>query len=74
MNGERPRKAPAWLLAATAGSTLVGTVVGGLLLDLQFGWTPWGTLIGLILGCFSCISILMRAAKLAREEPPDASP
>jgi len=69
MKTTNPRRGPSWLLAATAGSTLVGTVVAGLLLDIQFGWTPWGTLIGLFVGFVSCISILLRAAKQARDFP-----
>jgi F0F1-type ATP synthase assembly protein I len=69
MEGDKPRgAAPAWMLAATAGSSLIGTVVAGLLLDVQFGWAPWGTLAGLVIGLVSCVSVLLKAAKRSQRE------
>jgi F0F1-type ATP synthase assembly protein I len=72
MDGEnRPQPLGRWAMAATAGSTLVGCSVAGIVLDLQLGWTPWATLIGLILGAVSCMSILIRAANRANDGPAD---
>jgi F0F1-type ATP synthase assembly protein I len=71
--GKQPPMAP-WAFAATAGSSLVGPVILGVLLDVQYNWMPWGTLAGLGVGIFSCLSILVMAAKRSSEspgEPPD---
>lgn len=71
MNGDPRPRAPVWAMAATAGSTLVGMVVMGIFLDIEFGWTPWATLVGLALGFVSCMSILLRAANQSKSEPPE---
>ncbi len=63
MEGEKRPPLPQWGMAASAGSTLVGCVIGGIFLDMEFGWSPWATLAGIGLGLISCISILMLAAK-----------
>jgi F0F1-type ATP synthase assembly protein I len=74
MDGGKQPPMAQWAFAATAGSSLVGPVVLGILLDLQYQWMPWGTLAGLGLGIFSCLSILVIATKRSsksRSEPPD---
>jgi len=55
--GERPPPGP-MAVASSAGTSLVGPVVLGLLLDVQLGWTPWATLTGILLGLFGCLSVL----------------
>jgi F0F1-type ATP synthase assembly protein I len=68
MDGGKP--APrSWALAASAGSSMIGLVVVGIALDIQYQWAPWGTLIGLVLGFFSCIGILIAAAQESKRPP-----
>jgi F0F1-type ATP synthase assembly protein I len=49
---------------AQVGTEMVVPTVVGLLLDLKFGWTPWGLLVGVILGLvggfYHMIAILKR--------------
>ena len=53
---------PVWMFASTAGSSLVAPVILGVLLDINFGWTPWATFVGLALGIISCLGILVISA------------
>ena len=67
--GKRPPMAQ-WAFAATAGSSLVGPVIAGVVLDVEFNWMPWATLIGLGLGIFSCMSILVISANRSNDKSP----
>ena len=59
-----------WAVAAQASSSLLGPVGLGLLLDTQFGWSPWATVTGVIVGFVGCLTLLIRMAK--RGDKPDA--
>ncbi len=52
-----------WGIASSAGSSLVGPVILGVLLDTQLGWTPWATLTGIFVGLLGCVAILIRMTK-----------
>jgi F0F1-type ATP synthase assembly protein I len=49
-----------WAVASTVSTSLIGPVVLGILLDVSFGWTPWGTIVGVLFGLFSCLALLIR--------------
>lgn len=60
--GDQPSPPP-WTNAMQAGSALIGPVVLGIVLDLQFDWMPWATLAGIGLGLLVSVTILLQAAK-----------
>lgn len=62
-NDKAKPKAPVWMFAATAGSSFVAPVIVGVLLDIEFGWTPWATFVGLTVGIISCLGTLLISAK-----------
>lgn len=64
-DGDTPSPPP-WTNAMQAGSALVGPVVLGIVLDSQFGWMPWATLIGIGVGLLASVTILLQAAKRSR--------
>lgn len=49
----------------------VGVAVGGFgghWLDHKFGWTPWGLIVGLLIGCFAGMYLLIKdAIKMNRD-------
>jgi F0F1-type ATP synthase assembly protein I len=63
MSGGDQPPAPPWVNAAQAGSALVAPVLLGVILDWQFDWKPWATLIGIAVGLIGSVSILIQAAK-----------
>ena len=74
MQPDQPPPAPnRWVVTyAQLTADLVGPVLLGLLLDWQFGWLPWGTVTGLILGlAISMYHLALLARRLDRPEPPD---
>ena len=49
----------------------VGVGVGyfaGHWLDRKFGWAPWGMIIGLLLGCFAGMYLLIKDALKANQD------
>lgn len=60
MNGDDRPSMQGWAIASQISSALVGPVVLGVLLDYQLGWTPWATLVGIGLGLFGCMFVLIR--------------
>ena len=63
--GKQPTAAP-WVIASQAGSALVGPVILGVVLDLQFDWLPWATLIGIGIGLAGSLMLLLTAANQSR--------
>lgn len=63
MNGGDSPPGQQWAMAGQAGTSLVGPVVLGVVLDSQLGWTPWGTLTGIGLGLVGCMAVLIRMKK-----------
>jgi F0F1-type ATP synthase assembly protein I len=59
-----PKQLGIYFTLAYVGMEMVAPLVAGLILDDQFGWTPWGTVIGAALGLIGglahLISILNR--------------
>jgi F0F1-type ATP synthase assembly protein I len=53
-------------LASQVGGSLIGPVLVGLILDVQFGWEPWGTLAGVLLGLVSCLMLLIRMSNRSK--------
>lgn len=49
-----------WALMAQAGSALTGPALVGIVLDVSFNWSPWGTLGGILLGLIACVAHLIR--------------
>lgn len=59
-----PRRLGLYMALAQVGTEMVVPTVVGLILDLNFGWTPWGLLVGVVLGLvggfYHMIAILKR--------------
>jgi hypothetical protein len=55
-------------------------LLGGRWLDATLGWTPWGTMLGALLGVAAGMGLLIRAAlrpppaSSDQDDPPPASP
>jgi F0F1-type ATP synthase assembly protein I len=45
-----------YLALAQVGTEMVGPMLLGLLLDYAFGWLPWATVIGLIVGAIGSMT------------------
>ena len=51
---------------------LVGPTVIGVLLDWQFGWLPWATVAGVLIGFFiSTYHAVLMARRLGRDDRPE---
>ena len=56
-------------LAYSAGSTLVGPVLLGLLCDWLFGTLPWLTVVGVFLGMAAMLVLLVRFTQTRGPKP-----
>jgi F0F1-type ATP synthase assembly protein I len=66
-----------WVVASTISWSLAGPVLIGAFLDWQFGWSPWATVVGVLLGMAACMTMLLRLntrTKGAPPGPPGAGP
>ena len=62
MNGDDQPPNQGWAIASQVSSSLIGPVILGVVLDSQLGWTPWATIIGIVLGLAGCMTLLIRLA------------
>ena len=51
---------------------LIGPVMIGIFVDIQYHWSPWSTLAGLAMGMVLCLSILIRMARRSGDDDPDS--
>ncbi len=63
---QSPTERSAWLGIASSGLDLVIVIAGGLglgwWLDRRYGWYPWATVIGAVLGMIGGLTNFLRAA------------
>jgi F0F1-type ATP synthase assembly protein I len=57
-----------YLSLAQVGAEFVAPLVTGALLDLYLGWSPWGIIVGAVLGFVGGLSHLVI---LANRQPPE---
>jgi F0F1-type ATP synthase assembly protein I len=58
-----PKSNRQWALAYSVGSTLVGPMFLGLLIDLAVGTMPWLTVVGVFLGMMGAFVTLIKMTK-----------
>jgi F0F1-type ATP synthase assembly protein I len=50
VQGQSPREVGRYAALAQVGMEMVAPMVIGVLLDSYFGWTPWATVTGFVIG------------------------
>jgi F0F1-type ATP synthase assembly protein I len=60
-------------LPAQVGMEMVAPIVLGLVIDYQFGWLPWCTVVGAVLGFVAGVGHLILIAT-RMNDPPGAEP
>ena len=59
-----------WVVASTISWSLAGPVLLGVYLDWQFGWSPWATVAGVLVGMAACLTLLVRLNNRRKDSPP----
>jgi F0F1-type ATP synthase assembly protein I len=63
-----PKEMGRYLTISQVGMEMVAPIVLGLVLDYQFGWMPWATVIGAVLGLVAGISHLVVISNQGQKE------
>jgi len=58
---------------AQVGMEIVAPAALGLILDVQFNWSPWGLIVGTFLGFAGGVTHLIRLSNAAEETGPTRS-
>jgi F0F1-type ATP synthase assembly protein I len=63
-----PKEVGRYFTISQVGMEMVAPIVLGLILDYQFGWMPWATVIGAVLGLVAGISHLVVISNQGQKE------
>lgn len=66
-----PRELGRYMALAQVGVEMVSPVVAGLILDYYLNWSPWGTIVGAIVGLVGGLAHLI--AIVSREDDRNSS-
>lgn len=69
-----PTEMGRYVALAQVGMEMVAPIVIGLLLDTYLGWTPWGVVVGTVVGFVGGLAHLLVMLKKFDEQPPGESP
>jgi F0F1-type ATP synthase assembly protein I len=76
--GPDPKQLGYYLTLAHVGLEMVAPMLIGIAVDSMFGWTPWATVVGAVLGftggIFHLIILANRYNADRRSPPPGGSP
>ena len=64
-----PEKMAQYLALSQVGLEMVAPIILGLVLDYYLGWTPWGVLVGAVLGLVGGIAHLVQLTSKNNQKP-----
>ena len=69
-----PKKMAQYLALSQVGLEMVAPIVLGLVLDHYLGWSPWGVLVGAVIGLVGGIAHLVQlTSKRNQKQPPESA-
>ena len=66
-----PKRLAFYMSLSQIGLEMVGPLVVGLILDDQFGWSPWGAVIGAVIGPVAGLGHLVLLLNRPPSDPRD---
>lgn len=68
-----PQKMARYLALSQVGLEMVAPIILGLVLDHYLGWSPWGVVVGAVLGLTGGLVHLVQLTS-TKDEPPNTQP
>jgi F0F1-type ATP synthase assembly protein I len=68
-----PKKMAQYLALSQVGVEMVAPIILGLVLDYYLNWSPWGALVGAVLGLIGGIAHLIQLTSKINEKQPRSS-
>ena len=69
-----PKKMAQYLALSQVGLEMVAPIILGLVLDYYLNWSPWGVLVGAVLGLIGGIAHLVQLTSSKNNEKQTRSP
>jgi F0F1-type ATP synthase assembly protein I len=69
-----PKKMARYLALSQVGLEMVAPIILGLVLDHYLGWSPWGVIVGAVVGLIGGLAHLIQLSCHNNDQPPHQPP